>query len=93
MTLTIRGATGNAKDVVFDGNAEGGNNAQRFFYFDRQFDDVITFENLTFQNEYHNGDSQNSNSGGGAIKFNQAFTELTFKNVIFQANFVKNYSN
>ena len=83
--LTIRGATGNAKDVVFDGNTEDGNNAQRFFYFDRQFDDVITFENLTFQNEYHNGDQGDGGGGGAAVKFTQAFTELTFRNVIFQA--------
>ena len=84
--LTIRGATGNAKDVVFDGDAEGGNNAQRFFFFERQFDDVITFENLTFQNEYHNGDQGDGGGGGAAVKFNQAFTELTFKNVIFKGN-------
>ena len=35
-TLTIRGATNNPNDVIFDGNYQGqGNGKQRFFAFDR----------------------------------------------------------
>ena len=44
-------------------------------------------------NEYHNGDDQNTGSGGGAIKFDGAYTELIFKNVIFRGNNAAQYGH
>ena len=86
MELMIRGETGNPNDVIFDGQEP--NNAQRFFVFERSepFYDKVTFEGITFQNEYHNGDDQNGQAGGGAILISQTTTELVFNRVLFKNN-------
>ena len=85
MELTIKGVTGNALDVVFDGE---GNGKQRFFIFQRRdpYNDKIRIENITFQNEFHNGETNNGPAGGGAIAFFAAHTELVFENVMFLDN-------
>ncbi|MBT5721629.1 MAG: fibronectin type III domain-containing protein, partial [Candidatus Marinimicrobia bacterium] len=85
MELTIKGVTGDPRDVVFDGQNNG---KQRFFIFQRRdpYNDKIRIENITFQNEFHNGDTNDGASGGGAIAFITAHTELVFENVIFKKN-------
>ena len=85
MELTIKGVTGDPGDVVFDGQNNG---RQRFFIFQRRdpYNDKIRIENITFQNEFHNGDTNDGPAGGGAIAFNSAHTELVFENVIFKKN-------
>ena len=89
MELTIRGETGNPEDVIFDGQDNG---SQRFFEFTKSDvnNDKITFEGLTFQNEYHNGEYNQNNEpvGGGAILI-ATTTELIFERVIFKNNTAK----
>jgi hypothetical protein len=85
MELTIRGETGNPNDVIFDGQ---NNNHQRFFIFHRSdpYYDKVSFEGMTFQNEYHSGDNPDDQPGGGAILIAQTTTELVFDKVIFKNN-------
>ncbi|MDG2397765.1 MAG: fibronectin type III domain-containing protein, partial [Candidatus Marinimicrobia bacterium] len=92
MELTIKGVTGNALDVVFNGE---GNGKQRFFIFQRRdpYNDKIRIENITFQNEFHNGETNNSPGGGGAIAFFAAHTELVFENVMFLDNDINQSSH